>query len=42
MASAQVVLDSTALIPGPSGFVEPWKNPAWRFMAVLILPSLQQ
>jgi len=36
LASELLPLQSTAFLPGPSGFVEPWKNPGWKFVAVRI------
>jgi hypothetical protein len=36
LASEFQQLQPTVFLPGPSRFVEPWKNPAWTFLAAKI------
>jgi len=36
LVSDLLPLSSASFLPGPSGFVEPWKNPMWVFVAVRI------
>jgi len=42
LASEFLPLQSTAFLPGPSGFVEPWKSPGWKFVAARIPGAMER